>query len=277
MKALIEFWDQDNEYGEWKLKKEYNNENSDDINLWPFIKCKELKEFDQSFGLASKQGVRIHIVDPVFQPTYRQMRSQISGDVLAIVNYGKSSAEGIYFDVQSILLKKRSEKSSCKNYKNENDFTECLENVFREKLLNLIGCVPPWIPRYGNEKICVQDVIYKDKYEATYVKSQLNMLAEAIMTRKGNLNLEEECKIPCNEIKLEIVKTSEGAVNWDKNWMQINFLDTVKILEEESNYDELDLIVEIGSSLGLWIGLSALGILDLVYKKMKILYSNVFH
>ena len=59
--------------------------------------------------------------------------------------------------------------------------------------------------------------------------------------------------------------------------MQINFLDTVKILEEESNYDELDLIVEIGSSLGLWIGLSALGILDLVYKKMQILYSNVFH
>ena len=53
--------------------------------------------------------------------------------------------------------------------------------------------------------------------------------------------------------------------------MQINFLDTVKILEEESNYDELDLIVEIGSSLGLWIGLSALGILDLVYKKMQIL------
>ena len=28
-------------------------------------------------------------------------------------------------------------------------------------------------------------------------------------------------------------------------------------------YNEFDLIVEVGSALGLWIGLSALGVLDL--------------
>ena len=38
----------------------------------------------------------------------------------------------------------------------------------------------------------------------------------------------------------------------------------VEIQEEQSNYNKFDLIVEIGSSLGLWIGLSVLGIFDVM-------------
>ena len=48
--------------------------------------------------------------------------------------------------------------------------------------------------------------------------------------------------------------------------MMILFDDSVKIMEEQSNYNEFDLMVEVGSSLGLWIGLSALGIFDLIFE-----------
>ena len=46
-----DIWEVDN--GEWKLKMEYNNENSVDINLWPLVKCKEIKEFGQRFAASS--------------------------------------------------------------------------------------------------------------------------------------------------------------------------------------------------------------------------------
>ena len=49
----------------------------------------------------------------------------------------------------------------------------------------------------------------------------------------------------------------------------VQFEDTVEILEEESNYNEFDLMVEVGSSIGLWIGLSALGIFDLVFENVS--------
>ena len=42
------------------------------------------------------------------------------------------------------------------------------------------------------------------------------------------------------------------------------FQDKVTVLEEQSSYTGFHLIVDIGSSLGLWVGVSALGIFDLL-------------
>ena len=100
-------------------------------------------------------------------------------------------------------------------------------------------------------------------------------LSEDITSLRKDIDMETDCQIPCNEIKLEIMKTTQQISSWSKHWMQVHFVDTVDILEEESNYDGLDLVVEIGSCMGLWIGLSALGILDLAYGYVKIAYSKV--
>ena len=48
------------------------------------------------------------------------------------------------------------------------------------------------------------------------------------------------------------------------NWASFAFSDTVDIRTDTNNYDIFSLIVEAGSSLGLWVGFSALGVYDLI-------------
>ena len=76
------------------------------------------------------------------------------------------------------------------------------------------------------------------------------------------------CLRPCQEVK---------AISKLKNWEQLstdysvkltginlNFRQSVKVTTHHKAYGLFDLIVDVGSSLGLWIGLSALGMFDLV-------------
>jgi hypothetical protein len=50
------------------------------------------------------------------------------------------------------------------------------------------------------------------------------------------------------------------------NWASFVFSDTVDIKTDTNNYDIFSLFVEAGSSLGLWIGLCALGVYDLIFE-----------
>ena len=50
------------------------------------------------------------------------------------------------------------------------------------------------------------------------------------------------------------------------NWASFIFSDIVDIRMDTNNYDIFSLFVEAGSSLGLWVGLSALGVYDLIFK-----------
>ena len=50
----------------------------------------------------------------------------------------------------------------------------------------------------------------------------------------------------------------------DENWAEIKFADVVNVETEINGYDSFRLVIEVGSSLGLWLGLCIIGIFDLV-------------
>ena len=79
------------------------------------------------------------------------------------------------------------------------------------------------------------------------------------------MNYESGCKLPCNQLHIDVQTLSKSSYD-SRNDLMVLFEDSVKIMEEQSNYNEFDLMVEVGSSLGLWIGLSALGIFDLIFE-----------
>ena len=73
------------------------------------------------------------------------------------------------------------------------------------------------------------------------------------------------CLRPCHEVR---------AISKLKNWarprisatqmgINLNFRKNMKVTTHHKACSLFDLIVDIGSSLGLWIGLSALGVFDL--------------
>ena len=70
------------------------------------------------------------------------------------------------------------------------------------------------------------------------------------------------CRKPCFEVKIKskFLKAKETQ----RKSVSLNFKKVVKVTRYVKAYSLIDLIVEIGSCLGLWIGLSALGVFDLV-------------
>ncbi len=47
-----------------------------------------------------------------------------------------------------------------------------------------------------------------------------------------------------------------------KKYVVFNFNPKVKVLTEQPNYDWFNFIIDIGSSLGTWAGLSAISLID---------------
>ena len=60
-----------------------------------------------------------------------------------------------------------------------------------------------------------------------------------------------------------MTKTFHFASRPEKSLIGLFGKDKVQVLTDVYSYDGFDLIVDLGSSLGLWLGASAISILDL--------------
>ena len=63
--------------------------------------------------------------------------------------------------------------------------------------------------------------------------------------------------------------------SYDQNWVFIKFADVMNIESETNGYDSFRLIIEIGSSLSLWLGLCIIGIFDLIINGVQRLHGIV--
>ena len=72
------------------------------------------------------------------------------------------------------------------------------------------------------------------------------------------------CKLPCREITVNVKKGA--AFQTDQyDFIELRMAPQVHILQERPSYGVFDLVVEVGSALGLWIGLSILGVFDVAF------------
>ena len=125
-----------------------------------------------------------------------------------------------------------------------------------------IGCNIPWMSATNS---CVGII---DKF---YSPTTLKMLNKFRVELLINLDpVGDFCKVPCLSTKINVRKLSyDKSILGDSSQIQIRFHPTVKVTESVSEYDEWALTVEIGSALGLWLGLSALQIFDLIIGMIK--------
>ena len=70
----------------------------------------------------------------------------------------------------------------------------------------------------------------------------------------------EWCLPPCKQLiyNVEIVRNEKSTLV--QNWAQFKFANVMNIEYETNGYDSFRLIIEVGSSLGLWLGLCIIGI-----------------
>ena len=147
--------------------------------------CAQIENISQwmLFYLGVEKETKFLVFDPFLHLSYRQSSTGISGDIMS------NKIGETYFLVKTKILKKRPEKHSCKQYQAPNGYKKCVENIARRKLVNLSGCIPPWMSQLGNEKLCYHKIEFSDEKEAEFVKSQLALFVRQASLTAGYIYL----------------------------------------------------------------------------------------
>ena len=72
----------------------------------------------------------------------------------------------------------------------------------------------------------------------------------------------KKCLPPCVTINIKLQKTRHERHRLNEAWLTAVSKDLATKLTEVYSYDQFDFVVDFGSALGLWLGLSCLSILD---------------
>ena len=80
---------------------------------------------------------------------------------------------------------------------------------------------------------------------------------------------ESRCKKPCKKMTNRISMISDKSKS-PFSYYEFRFKEKVRVEKKVVVYTWFNFIVDVGSSLGLWLGLSALGILDLALEAFVI-------
>ena len=104
-------------------------------------------------------------------------------------------------------------------------YEKCVDDYVSNDLKTMLGCIPPLLSNYDPKKA------------------------------------KDMCLKPCLQQKIHVIlkdqETSPGS------WATFVFNPNVKVLTEQANYNWFNFIVDIGSSLGTWAGLSAIYLIDI--------------
>ena len=76
---------------------------------------------------------------------------------------------------------------------------------------------------------------------------------------------ETKCKNPCKKMinKISVISEAKTEATGNAAFLKFRFKKTVRVKKKIVVYTWFNFIIDVGSSLGLWLGLSALGITDL--------------
>ena len=83
------------------------------------------------------------------------------------------------------------------------------------------------------------------------------------------------CLPPCIMIKSTIKSLKHFRLSEQESWLYFRYEKTFRQSTIKTAYGFDDLIIEMGSSLGLWLGLSAVGLFDVVVCFIKMLSMRV--
>ena len=156
------------------------------------------------------------------------------------------------------------QSGECTNYGGGEAFKtygECVAASQHQSLGPLLNCVVPWMAGPELTGNLCKGKIYLSKKNFTTVRKMFEYVLSG--QRYKVFDYSNKCPKPCKE--LHVTATMTGKVGSSPGYQGIClfFKSNAKVTEEMMAYGLVDLAVEVGSSLGLWVGLSALGIFDL--------------
>ena len=171
-----------------------------------------------------------------------------------------------YYGISFEEIHRLEESGDCTNYREGAKFktyADCVSHEQEQTFKPLLGgCMVPWLAALDSPGICKGKIQYGtngtifDRLMKEFEKFWERVTISSSAPTKA-------CLMPCVELQAHstLTRSKPDFVGYD---IYLEFKKTVKVTKYQKAYGLFDLVVEVGSSLGLWIGLSALGVFDLL-------------
>ena len=245
----------------------------------PFGLCSVYEDLPRSYlrihlDVSKVSSHIIFVSDPTSSTSFQP--SAMKGDQIMLkttrINGGAYTTHKIQLQETRVEIG----DDSCTAYPTEEfmSYTDCVETEMRKKVIPYLGCMVPWL---SDQDACLGSIERLPKYDTL-----VQWLFRISLQSWGNIiYTSEQCSPPCSYLTAHSTKSLTG-INWRKNNVELYFVEHVEIEKIQLAYDSGDLLVEIGSCLGLWLGLSVVGIYDIVatlvqkgLQNLKFLYKKI--
>ena len=246
-------------YDNSNYKSEYENikkgiiksEEHDIVYIAPQGFCMKLRKVESGTGFtATSRESSLFLVDPFWSDTLRLM-----GHENVVIDFGEQvngMYEGLTYDVKVTLHDSSiNDGKTCTDYENQgSSYGRTAESILQQFMLKWFGCVLPWIQN-STQTVC-------DKLVKNDSLSQIQKDIGRFLLNSETLNLELP-QPPCQKMKFHTKRVD----HWRRNGatkLYFNIIDEVTVITDTYAYDMFSLVVDLGSALGLWLGLSAVSI-----------------
>ena len=197
-----------------------------------------------------KQEITFLLTDQLTKSYYRVDSTSQSGSVIYL---DQDSADSYIVDIEMHVLKDTENCNSNSNY----SYEKCVDDYITKDLKTKLGCIPPLLSDHDHCGIVAkekQDLVWNE-YRRRYAQQYMvNIPTKA----------EKMCPKPCKQQKIKVTLKDQGPlINGTGSFVSFAFNPKVKVLTEQANYSWFNFIVDIGSSLGTWAGLSAISLIDI--------------
>ncbi len=227
------------------------------IFIQPSGYCQEVTKLKATVKVSSTVETKVYVVDPQTDNDIRIELIDSEADYIEIT----PTFYGTFEDLKLFLTLEMYDDSiqdgeTCTNYqKISSSYGDCIhlntKNIFNSKL----GCLPPWFPGKESQK-CSKTVTNLDIED----RQKFQKLAKKIYRREPLDDF--ECKPSCLKMKVSARKMYHKKNYLERGKITLTIDDKVIVHQLTPNYNFFDLITELGSALGLWLGLSVLSLVD---------------
>ena len=242
--------------------------NMSDVFIQPIGNCKKLTGLDEFDSIrvlnfppkGSNNGYDLFILDPSVSTSCGIDKSSLSGDP---IRYTQNGTGFVYYTVTLDFVYRSPLTDPCKHYGGSEETFATQEDCDKEEMstqsLSEIGCILPWM---NMDPSCSNYLPLASVKKSNYVK-HLGAYGHKLMAARGCRY--QSCPKPCAELLVKSELTYQMLTGKDKldGRLFLDFAKYANIIVHEIEYTCFHLIVDVGSSLGLWIGLSILGLYDL--------------
>ena len=243
-----------------------------EINISPFGSCLNILPSRAETMIASTNRSTLILLDP-----YNANSFSVYGSNFAMVSFGPLHTgffEGLRYAVDLTLDNHDIyEGINCINYARiGSTYTECIEKKMKNALLDWYGCLPPWYPKHSDLTCKDYNVLNID------AKTDANITNQFYKFMRGKkMDVMNLCSPSCWSMSFKLTELAKVANRIESGNVHIRINDEIIVNTDVYAYDMFNLVVDLGSSLGLWLGLSVLNIFDTLVEFYLTAWSKYNH